>query len=98
MKFDTGFSVAGEPVILSINAGEYIPDDLADLTVSVFLDTSRISQLMEGYSTQYVYLVMATYLAAYKKATGIDLAMIFTESEKHSSGFPLEPMEECPEC
>lgn len=97
MKFDTGFDaeICGT---LNINVGDDMPDDIHALAAAIMSDTNRISEIFDSRPPEYIYLVLATYLGAYQKATGKNLAWIIADGLEASGEFPLEPMEEYPEC
>ena len=96
MTFDTGFDaeICGT---LNINVGDDMPDDIHALAAAIMSDTNRISEIFDSRPTEYIYLVLATYLGAYQKATGKNLAWIIADGLE-ACEFPLEPMEEYPEC
>ncbi len=94
MKFDTGSNIYGT---LNINIGDDMPDDIHALGAAIMSDTNRISEIFDSRPPGYTYLVLTTYLGAYQKATGKKLAWIIAEALE-ALEFPLEPMEEYPEC
>lgn len=97
MKIDTGFNgeICGT---LNINVGDDMPDDIHVLAAAIISDTNRISEIFDSRLPGYVYLVLSTYLGAYQKVTGNNNLAGAIADALEACGFPLEPMEEYPEC
>ena len=95
MTFHTGF---GENIVINPGNDNDMPEDIYALTAAIMAGTSHISKIFDSRPPQYIYLVLLTYLAAYQKTTGDNLARLIAASLEVSSEFPLEPMEEYPEC